>query len=111
MKRIDAIIRISKFGDVMNALREIGIDFFSCWDLTGVGDEIKESCHGIVSEATFIPRELLTIVVKDLNLKKTIDCIRQSAKTGVAGDGRIFVTEISESYKIRDEDEGNESLI
>jgi nitrogen regulatory protein P-II 1 len=104
MKRIDAIIRISKFGDVKNALREIGIDFFSCWDITGVGNEIKQSYRGVSFEAsTFIPRQLLTLVVQDINLKKTIECIRQSARTGVSGDGRIFVTEIAESYKIMDE--------
>ena len=106
MKRIDAIIRTSKFGDVKNALREIGIDFFSCWDVTGVGNEMKKSYRGIAYDATFIPRQLLTIVVQDLNLKRTIECIRKTARTGVIGDGKIFVTDIAEAYKIRDDDEG-----
>jgi nitrogen regulatory protein P-II 1 len=113
MKRIEAIIRTSKFEEVKIALREVGIDFFSYWDVTGVGNEIKKGEHayrGTVYDTSYIPRQLLNIVVRDKNLQKTIDCIRKTARTGVIGDGKIFVTDIIESYRIRNDDEGDESL-
>lgn len=113
MKRIDAIIRTSKFEEVKEALREVGIDFFSYWDATGVGNEIKKgeySYRGTVYDTSYIPRQLLTIVVRDQNLKKTVDAIKKAARTGVMGDGKIFVSDISESYRIRNDDEGDESL-
>jgi nitrogen regulatory protein P-II 1 len=113
MKKIEAIIRTSKFEEVKRALREIGIEFFSYWDATGVGNEIKKgeySYRGTVYDTSYIPRQLLTIVVRDKNVKKTVDCIKKTARTGVIGDGKIFVTEVLESYRIRNDDEGDESL-
>ena len=113
MKKIEAIIRTSKFEEVKRALREVGIDFFSYWDATGVGNEIKKgelSYRGTVYDTSYIPRQVLTIVVRDQNLKKTIDCIKKTARTGVIGDGKIFVSEVIESYRIRNDDEGDISL-
>ena len=113
MKKIEAIIRTSKFGEVKEALRDVGIDFFSYWDATGVGNEVERGEHsyrGTVYDTSFIPRQLLTIVVRDKNLQKTIDAILKSAKTGVIGDGKIFVSDIIESYRIRNEEKGDTSL-
>ncbi|MBB3188754.1 P-II family nitrogen regulator [Microbacter margulisiae] len=113
MKKIEAIIRTSKFGEVKEALREAGIDFFSYWDVTGVGNEITKgeySYRGTVYDTSFIPRQLLTIVVRDINLQKTIDAILKSAQTGVIGDGKIFVSEVIESYRIRNAEKGDTSL-
>ena len=113
MKKIEAIIRTSKFIEVRDALREVGIDFFSYWDATGVGNEIEKEEHsyrGTVYDTSFIPRQLLTIVVRDVNLEKTVDAILKAAKTGVIGDGKIFVSEIQESYRIRNSEKGDTSL-
>jgi len=113
MKKIEAIIRTSKFEDVKLALREVGIDFFSYWDATGVGNEVKKSEHsyrGTVYDTSYIPRQLLTIVVRDINVQKTVDAILKAAKTGVIGDGKIFVSPIDDSYRIRNSEKGDTSL-
>jgi nitrogen regulatory protein P-II 1 len=113
MKKIEAIIRTSKFEDVREALREVGIDFFSYWDATGIGNEIEKAEHsyrGTVYDTSYIPRQLLTIVVRDINTQKTVDAILKAAKTGVVGDGKIFVSSIEDSYRIRTGEKGNESL-
>lgn len=113
MKKIEAIIRTSKFNEVKEALREVGIDFFSYWDATGVGNEVARgeySYRGTVYDTSFIPRQLLTIVVRDINVQKTIDAILKSAQTGVIGDGKIFVSDIIESYRIRNGEKGDTSL-
>ena len=111
MKKIEAIIRTSKFGEVKQALRDAGIDFFSYWDVTGVGNEVEEhSYRGTVYDTAFIPRQLLTIVVRDVNLQKTIDAILDAAQTGVIGDGKIFISDVIESYRIRNSEKGDSSL-
>jgi nitrogen regulatory protein P-II 1 len=113
MKKIEAIIRTSKFAEVQEALREAGIDFFTYVDVTGVGNEIEKGEHtyrGTVYDTSFISRQLLTIVVRDINVQKTIDAVLKSAQTGVIGDGKIFVSDIIESYRIRNAEKGDTSL-
>lgn len=66
----------------------------------------------VVSPDTeFISRVTLSIVVRDINLKKTVDCILEKAYTGEIGDGKIFVSTIEDSYRIRTKESKNESLI
>lgn len=113
MKKIEAIIRTSKFQEVKQALHDVGIEFFSYWDATGVGNEIEKAEHsyrGTVYDTSYIPRQLLTIVVRDVNLQITVDAILKAAKTGVIGDGKIFVSDIIESYRIRNSEKGDTSL-
>lgn len=113
MKQIEAIIRTSKFEEVKRALHEIEIDFFSYWDATGVGNEkhkADRTYRGAIIDTETIPRRLLTIVVRDQNLRKTVDCILNVANTGEVGDGRIFVKNIEESWKIRNITNGDETL-
>jgi nitrogen regulatory protein P-II 1 len=113
MKKIEAIIRTSKFEEVKEALHSIDIDFFSYSDTTGVGNERKQSeqtYRGTHLDTSYIPRRSLEIVVRDQNVKKTVECILSSAYTGEVGDGRIFVTPVEEAWKIRTRETGDESL-
>lgn len=113
MKKIEAIIRTSKFDTVKEALHKIDIDFFSYMDATGVGNEITKGGHayrGTSIDTAYIPRRVLTIVVRDVNTKKTVDCILEAAYTGEIGDGRIFVTDVAEAWKIRTKTGGEDSL-
>ena len=111
MKKIEAIIRRSKFEEVKAALHAIDIDFFTYSETFGVGNEKKrkEVLRGS-SDTEFISRLTLSIVVRDINLQKTIDCLLQKAYTGEVGDGKIFVSTIDESYRIRTKESGDESL-
>jgi len=113
MKKIEAIIRTSKFSEVQTALREAGIDFFTYADVTGVGNEINKGEHtyrGTIYDTSYIPRQLLTIVVRDINVQKTVDAVLKAAQTGVVGDGKIFVSTIDDSYRIRNGEKGDTSL-
>jgi nitrogen regulatory protein P-II 1 len=113
MKKIEAIIRTSKFNEVKESLHKIDIEFFSYWDATGVGNEKKmgeRSYRGTVYNTEFISRRVLSIVVRDINLRKTVDCLLQSAYTGEVGDGKIFVSDIEESWRIRTKESGDDSL-
>ena len=103
MKKIEAIIRTSKFDEVKTELKRIGIDFFSYWDASGVGNEHMRGHHsyrGTVFDTQFIPRIFISIVLRDINVQKTIECIEKSAHTGEIGDGMIFTYNIEESVRI-----------
>ena len=103
MKKIEAIIRTSKFEEVKARLKENGIDFFSYWDASGVGNELMRGNHsyrGTVYDTQYIPRIVISIVLRDINVQRTIDCIEKAAYTGEVGDGMIFSYNIEESVRI-----------
>ncbi|HLT52260.1 MAG TPA: P-II family nitrogen regulator [Flavobacteriaceae bacterium] len=111
MKKIEAIIRKSKFSEVKEALHEVGVNFFSYWDVTGMGNEKEGLVYRGVSYSTSdIQRRFLSIVVNDDFEDITVKTIIRSAATGVVGDGKIFVSDIKEAYRIRTGESGGETL-
>ncbi len=111
MKQIEAIIRKSKFDDVKKALHNIEVNFFSYWDVTGVGNEKQGHVYrGISYSTTDIQRRYLSIVVSDEFLDKTVEAILDAAQTGNVGDGKIFVSEIIEAYRIRTREKGHAGI-
>ncbi|MFW5872548.1 MAG: P-II family nitrogen regulator [bacterium] len=111
MKKIEAIIRKTKFEEVQNALNEVGIDFFSYWEVRGVGKSREERVYrGVMYDTSTIERIMISLVLRDKNLQKTVDTIIKSAGTGAIGDGKIFVYDISESFRIRTGESGDKSL-
>ena len=111
MKKIETIIRKSKFDEVKEALHQIEVNFFSYWDVTGVGNEKQGHVYRGVSYSTSdIQRRFLSIIVSDPFLEITIDAILKSAGTGNVGDGKIFVSDVLESYRIRTGEKGKDSI-
>ena len=107
MKQIEAIIRKSKFDDIKEALHQIDVNFFTYWDVTGVGNEKQGHVYrGISYSTTDIQRRYLSIVVSDDFLDKTVQTILEKAYTGNVGDGKIFISEILDSYRIRTKENG-----
>lgn len=111
MKKIEAIIRKAKFEEVKNALHETEVNFFSYWDVIGIGNEKEGHVYRGVSYSTSeIQRRMISIVVSDSFVEKTVDIILKTAYTGSVGDGKIFVSPIDETYRIRTKERGNDSL-
>ena len=111
MKKIEAVIRKSKFEDVKTALHQIGVNFFSYWDVTGVGNEKEGHVYrGISYSTSDIQRRHLSIVVSDPFLDRTIEALLQSAYTGMVGDGKIFVSEVIDTYRIRTKESGTDAV-
>ena len=111
MKKIEAIIRKSKFEDVKKALYDVDIDWFSYWDITGLGKSTEDQVvRGQIFQSNYIQRRMISIVVRDINLEKTINALLASARTGSQGDGKIFVSDIDETYRIRNGEKGPEAL-
>ncbi len=111
MKKIEAIIRKSKFRAVKEALHEVGVNFFSYWDVTGLGNEKEGHVYRGVSYSTSdIQRRYLSIVVNDDFEGITVKTILESASTGEVGDGKVFVSDIKDAYRIRTGEKGGETL-
>ena len=102
MKKVEAIIRKSKFSVVKKALQQVGVNFFSYWDVTGIGNEKEGHVYRGVSYSTSdIQRRFLSIVVNDNFLEPTIKAILESGSTGELGDGKIFVSSLEQVVRIR----------
>ncbi|MGJ8759235.1 MULTISPECIES: P-II family nitrogen regulator [unclassified Polaribacter] len=111
MKKIEAIIRKSKFSAVKEALHAVDVNFFSYWDVTGLGNEKEGHVYRGVSYSTSdIQRRHVSIVVNDDFEQITIDALLKSAATGDVGDGKIFVSDVTEVYRIRTGEKGGETL-
>jgi nitrogen regulatory protein P-II 1 len=111
MKKIEAIIRKSKFDDVKKALHQIEVNFFSYWDVTGVGNEKEGHVYrGISYSTSDIQRRYLSIVISDEYLERTVNTILETAYSGNVGDGKIFVSEVLEAYRIRTKESGKAGI-
>lgn len=98
MKKIEAIIRKTKFEEVKEALLEADIEWFSYYDVRGVGKARQGRIYrGVVYDTSYIERILISIVVRDKNVEKTIQAVISAAQTGEIGDGRIFVIPVEDS--------------
>jgi nitrogen regulatory protein P-II 1 len=111
MKKIEAVIRKSKFDEVKEALHKIEVNFFTYWDVTGVGNEKEGHVYrGITYSTADIQRRYISLIVSDPFLDITVDAILEAASTGMVGDGKIFVSDIQETYRIRTKEKGIEAL-
>ena len=111
MKKIEAIIRKSKFKEVQEALHNVEVNFFSYWDVTGLGNEKEGHVYrGISYSTSEIQRRYLSIVVNDDFVEATIEAILKSAATDRVGDGKIFVMPVEEAFRIRTGEKGGKSL-
>ena len=111
MKKIEAIIRKSKFNEVKEALYSVEVNFFSYWDVTGVGNEKEGHVYrGISYSTSEIQRRFLSIIVNDDFVEVTVNAILKSAATDRVGDGKIFILPVEEAYRIRTGEKGGSSL-
>ncbi|MHA7059569.1 P-II family nitrogen regulator [Aquimarina sp. M1] len=111
MKKIEAIIRRSKYRVVKEALHEKGITFFSYWDVTGVGNEKQGHVYRGISYSTAdIQRRFLSIVVNDEFEEVAVAAILEAGKTGEVGDGKVFVSDVKEAYRIRTSEKGSSTI-
>ena len=99
MKKIEAIIKLSKLHEVQDALEEIGIDGMTVCEVKGFGRQNRhtESYRGSEYTVDFLPKIKIDLVVGDQNAERAVKVISQSAKTGKTGDDKIFISNVEEA--------------
>ena len=112
MKKVEAIIRHFKLEDVKKALMEQGIAGMTVTEVRGFGRQKgqTEMYRGTEYDVDFVPKIKVEIVVPDEKLRPVLDTIMRTAQTGQVGDGKIFVTDLAESIRIRTGESGENAL-
>ena len=113
MKKIEALIKPFKLEDVKDALVEAGIEGMTVSEVKGYGRQQghSELYRGAEYVVEFIPKVKIEIVVSsDEYAEIAIKAIQENAKTGKIGDGKIFVSDISKTIRIRTDEEDAEAL-
>jgi nitrogen regulatory protein P-II 1 len=112
MKKIEAIIRHFKLEDVKNALVEKGISGMTVTEVRGFGRQKghTEMYRGTEYRVDFVPKVKIEVVVDDSKLQAALDTISKSAQTGQIGDGKMFVSELTDVVRIRTGETGKEAI-
>jgi nitrogen regulatory protein P-II 1 len=112
MKRIEAIIQPFKLDDVREALKGVGVDGMTIYDVRGHGRQKghKEVYRGQEYEVDLLPKVKVEVVVSDAHVDETVKAIVEAARTGKIGDGKVFLYPVEEAIRIRNNDTGEEAL-
>ena len=111
MKKVEVVIRKTKFEEVKEALNEVSIEFFTFWEVRGVGKAHESRVYrGIAYDTSTIERILITFYCREKFLDGAVKAILSAAKTGEVGDGKIFISEITDAYRIRTGDRGDKAM-
>jgi nitrogen regulatory protein P-II 1 len=112
MKKIEAIIKPFKLDEVKEALQEIGVQGLSVLEVKGFGRQKghTELYRGAEYVVDFLPKVKIEVVLDDAQVEPAIDAIVAAAKTDKIGDGKIFVSDISQAIRIRTGESGTDAL-
>ena len=112
MTRVEAIIRPLKLDDVRAALDEVGVRGMTVTEVRGYGKQRghTERYRGTEYTITLLHKVKVEVVVEDDNVDDVVEAILSSARTGEIGDGKIFLSPITQSIRIRTGERGDESL-
>jgi nitrogen regulatory protein P-II 1 len=112
MKKIEAILQPFKMEEVKEALKKIGITGMTITEVRGHGRQKghKEVYRGQEYQVDLLPKVKLELVVPDARLEEVIGAICTAARTGKIGDGKLFIYDVAEAIRVRNDDRGEEAL-
>ena len=112
MKKIEAVVRHFKLEDVKNALSEQGTAGMTITEVRGFGRQKghTETYRGTEYAVDFVPKVKVEVAVSDDRAQQVIDTIIKTAQTGQIGDGKIFVSDLADTIRIRTGETGGEAL-
>lgn len=112
MKKIEAVIRHFKLDEVKDALTEIAVQGMTVTEVRGFGRQKghKEHYRGAEYSVDFLPKVKMEVVIADDQVSKVIDTLVRTARTGQPGDGKIFITDLEETVRIRTGEIGSDAL-
>jgi nitrogen regulatory protein P-II 1 len=103
LKKIEAILRPQKLHDTIKALHAIGVTAFTVNQVVGRGQQKDTSgiYRGQNYKVSLHPKVKMEIIISDVNVERTVQAIVSAAKTGEAGDGKIFISTVEQAINIR----------
>ena len=112
MKKIEAIIQPFKLDEVKEALKSFGIDGMTISEVRGHGRQKghKEVYRGQEYNVDLLPKVKVELVVSNSRYEEVIKTVTQAARSGKIGDGKIFVYDVAEAIRIRNDDRGDTAL-
>jgi nitrogen regulatory protein P-II 1 len=112
MKKIEAIIQPHKLEEVKEALKAIGIDGMTISEVRGHGRQKghKEVYRGMEYHVDLLPKVKLEMVIPEARVDEVLKTLVTSARTGKIGDGKVFVFDVAEAIRIRNDDRGEGAL-
>jgi nitrogen regulatory protein P-II 1 len=112
MKKIEAIIKPFKLEEVKDALAEIGVEGMTVTEVKGFGRQKghTEIYRGSEYTVDFLPKIKLEVVLADSLVDAAVAAVVRAAKTGKIGDGKVFVSAVSEAVRIRTEETGDRAV-
>ena len=112
MKKIEAIIQPHKLEEVKEALKAIGIDGMTISEVRGHGRQKghKEVYRGMEYQVDLLPKVKLEMVVGEARAEEVVRTVVSSARTGKIGDGKVFVSDVAQAIRIRNDDRGEGAL-
>ena len=112
MKKIEAIIKPFKMEDVKEALAEIGVEGMTVSEVKGFGRQKghTEIYRGSEYTVDFLPKVKVEVVLADEMVDKAVSVVVSAAKTGKIGDGKVFVSEVEQTIRIRTDERGAEAI-
>ena len=112
MKKIEAIIQPFKLEEVKEALKGIGIDGMTVTEVRGHGRQKghKEVYRGQEYMVDLLPKVKVELVVSSARLEEVVKTLTAAARTGKIGDGKIFVYDVAEAIRIRNDERGEAAL-
>ncbi|CAN5577790.1 nitrogen regulator P-II GlnB [soil metagenome] len=113
MKRIEALVRVNRLDDIKAAMEETGVRGMSIEQVKGYGTQLgrTDKYRGSTYAVNLLPKLKVEIVVRDEDLAEAIETIVSVCQTGEIGDGKIFVTDVSEAIRIRTGERGDAALM
>jgi len=112
MKKIEAIIQPHKLDEVKDALLAIGVDGMTISEVRGHGRQKghTETYRGQEYKVDLLPKVKIELVVTSARADETVRTLSTAARSGKVGDGKVFVTEVLDAIRIRNEDRGEAAL-
>ena len=112
MKKIEAIIQPHKLEEVKDALKGIGIDGMTILEVRGHGRQKghKEVYRGMEYQVDLLPKVKLEMVVSEARADEVIRTLVAAARSGKIGDGKVFVFDVADAIRIRNDDRGESAL-
>jgi nitrogen regulatory protein P-II 1 len=112
MKKIEAIIKPFKLDDVKAALQELGVKGMTVIEAKGFGRQKghTELYRGAEYQIDFVAKTIVEVVVEDALVERAVEAIEHAARTEKIGDGKIFISTVSEVIRIRTGEKGIDAI-